>query len=99
MADQDPPLAEETPPPPATILALLGLAAIVGLGVALASWGFLELVNQIQIGIFTDLPKDLGYVHGAPLWWPLPVYGLGGALVAAAVVLLPGTGGHVPAYG
>jgi H+/Cl- antiporter ClcA len=97
-------VAATRPDPAETIrskpfLVLLALAAIVGLAVSFASWGFLELVHQIQQGVFTHLPSDLGYSHGAPLWWSLPVCGLGGLLVAVAVVLLPGEGGHVPADG
>src|SRR3954453_17888298 len=78
---------------------LLVLAALVGLGVSLVAWGFLELVHQIQVGVFTDLPKDVGYAHGAPVWWSLPFLAASGLLVAFAIVRLPGTGGHIPAEG
>jgi H+/Cl- antiporter ClcA len=78
---------------------ILLLAAVVGAAVSLAAWGFLELVHQLQVGVFTDLPKDVGYDHGAPLWWSLPVCGVAGLLVAAAMMLLPGFGGHIPALG
>lgn len=78
---------------------LLLLAAVVGLVVSFAAWGFLELVHQIQTGVFTDLPRDLGYHHGAPLWWSLPVLAIAGAVAAVAIVRLPGQGGHVPAEG
>jgi H+/Cl- antiporter ClcA len=78
---------------------LLLLAAGVGVVVSLAAWGFLELVQQIQTGVYTDLPKDLGYDHGAPLWWSLPVCFIAGLLVAVAIVRLPGGGGHIPADG
>jgi hypothetical protein len=47
---------------------LLLVAAIGGLVVSFAAWGFLELVHQIQVGVFTDLPKDVGYDNGAPPW-------------------------------
>jgi H+/Cl- antiporter ClcA len=77
---------------------LLMLAAIVGVVVSLAAWGFLELVHQIQVGVFTDLPKDLGY-DSAPRWWSLPVLAIAGVLVAFAITYLPGTGGHKPAHG
>ena len=33
-------------------LVLLALAAVVGLAVSLAAWGFLELVHQVQVGVF-----------------------------------------------
>jgi H+/Cl- antiporter ClcA len=79
-------------------LVLLVLAAIVGVVVSLAAWCFLELVHQIQQELFTHLPHALGY-SSAPVWWPLPVLGIGGLLVAAAIVKLPGDGGHIPAHG
>jgi H+/Cl- antiporter ClcA len=80
-------------------LGLLALAAVVGLVVSFAAWGLLELVHQIQVGVFTDLPKDLGYDHGAPMWWYVLVLGIAGAVTAFAIVYLPGTGGHLPAKG
>ncbi len=84
---------------PRALLALLALTAVVGLVVSFASWGFLELIHQIQEGVFTDLPRDLGYDDGAPVWWPVPVLGLAGLVIAFAIVRLPGTGGHNPAEG
>src|SRR5262249_2837320 len=62
------------------------------------SWGFLELVHEIQVGVYQDLPRDLGY-DTAPTWWPLPWLALAGFLTAFAIVNLPGRGGHVPAEG
>jgi H+/Cl- antiporter ClcA len=81
------------------LIALLGLAAAVGVVVSLAAWGFLELIHQIQVGLFTDLPEELGYHHGAPSWFYIVVLGIAGLLTAAAIVRLPGDGGHVPAEG
>ncbi|HTA33193.1 MAG TPA: chloride channel protein [Solirubrobacteraceae bacterium] len=78
---------------------LLLVAAIAGVVVSLAAWCFLELVNQIQRGVYVHLPSDLGYHHGPPLWWPLPVLVLAGLIVAFAIERMPGAGGHVPAYG
>src|SRR4051794_26116511 len=77
---------------------LLVLAALVGLLVSAASWLFLELVYAIQVGVYDDLPGDLGY-DTAPWWWPLPWLALAGALTAFAIQRLPGRGGHVPAEG
>src|SRR5688572_3353763 len=74
---------------------LLVLAAVVGVVVSLASWAFLELVHGIQVGVFEDLPGELGF-DTVPRWWPLPWLALAGVLVAFAVVRLPGHGGHVP---
>jgi hypothetical protein len=50
---------------------LLVFAAVIGVLVSLASWGFLELVYYIQHGVYKDLPSDLGY-STVPRWWPLP---------------------------
>ena len=78
---------------------LLVLAALTGIVVSLAAWCFLELVTQIQRGLYVHLPGDLGYHQGPPLWWPLPLLALAGLLVAFAIERLPGEGGHVPANG
>src|SRR3954467_4750070 len=86
-------------PRPAMLLALLAVAAIVGLVVSFASWGFLESVHLIQEGVFVDLPRDLGYDDGAPVWWPLAVLALAGLVAAFAIVRLPGHGGPSPAGG
>jgi H+/Cl- antiporter ClcA len=80
-------------------LVLLVIAAAVGLIVSLAAWCFLELVYQIQREVFHHLPSALGYSHGAPLWWSLPVLAIAGLIVAFAIVRLPGEGGHIPAEG
>ncbi len=100
-------MTDGTPAPPdpeATLqsrrfLGLLVLAAIVGVVVSFAAWCFLELVHQIQQEAFTHLPHAVGYHNGPPLWWYLPWLALAGLIVAVAVVLLPGRGGHVPAHG
>ena len=75
------------------------VAAIVGVVVSLATWCLLELVNQIQRGVYVHLPSDLGYHHGPPLWWSLPVLALAGLIIAFAIERLPGDGGHIPANG
>ena len=82
-----------------SFVVLLVLAAIVGVVVSLASWCFLELINQIQRGLYVHLPSSLGYHHGPPLWWSLPVLGICGLIVAFVIERLPGEGGHVAAYG
>ena len=78
--------------------ALLVFAAIIGLVVSAASWGFLELVHELEVGVYTTLPDHLGY-DTAPTWWPLPWLAVAGALTAFAIARLPGHGGHVPANG
>jgi len=77
---------------------LLVLAAVIGLLVSLASWGFLELVHELQHWVFVALPGELGFDE-VPAWWPLPVLALAGLLTALAIVRLPGRGGHEPSEG
>jgi H+/Cl- antiporter ClcA len=81
-----------------SFVVLLVFAAVIGVFVSLASWGFLELIHQIQLGVFSDLPDALGF-DTVPTWWPIPVLVLAGLPVAFAIVKLPGSGGHVPAHG
>jgi H+/Cl- antiporter ClcA len=67
--------------------------------VSLATWCFLEGIYQLDRELYTHLPHALGYANGPPLWWPVPVLGLAGLLVAAPIMWLPGNGGHLPAKG
>ena len=96
---------EATPPADPQVLLrsqsyvkLLVLAALLGVPVSAASYGFLALVDWLQDALFTDLPKTLGF-DSAPVWWPLPLLALSGLLAALAIRYLPGTGGHSPADG
>jgi H+/Cl- antiporter ClcA len=77
---------------------LLVLAAALGVLVSLASWCFLELIHELQVWVYEDLPGQLGF-ESVPAWWPLPVLGLAGFAVAFAIVRLPGHGGHAPTAG
>ncbi len=77
---------------------LLVLAALLGVPVSGASYGFLALVDWLQDALFTDLPDTLGF-DSAPVWWPLPLLALSGLLAGLAIRYLPGTGGHSPADG
>ena len=92
------------PPDPQVLLRSRGyvqiliLAAITGLPISAAAYGFLALVEHLQDWLFTDLPESLGY-DAAPTWWPLPLLALSGVLTALAIRHLPGTGGHPPADG
>src|SRR3954462_6135579 len=101
MSAEDAPQTQTAPAAPQgkAFLAVLLLAAVLGVVVSLAAWGFLELLHQMQVGVFTKLPEQLGYDHGAPLWWSFPVCALAGLLTAAAILRLPGSGGHIPARG
>ncbi len=80
-------------------MVLLLIAAVVGVAVSLVAWCFVELVYQLQQELFHHLPSALGYQHGPPQWWSLPILGIAGVLVALAITRLPGNGGHVPAGG
>jgi H+/Cl- antiporter ClcA len=95
------------PPPspdPAAVLrsrsyvGLLVLAAILGVPISAAAYGFLALVAGLQEWLFSDLPEALG-LGGAAWWWPLPLLTLAGILVGLTIRYLPGRGGHVPADG
>jgi H+/Cl- antiporter ClcA len=77
---------------------LIVLAGLVGVVASLVAWGFLELVTHMQGWVFDDLPDALGY-ESTPVWWPLPILGIAGIVVALAIDRLPGEGGHVPAGG
>jgi H+/Cl- antiporter ClcA len=106
VSDPTTPAPAAPPPPldPAAMLrsrsfvVLLVFAAVVGVFVSLASWGLLELIHQIQLAVFSDLPDALGFAT-VPTWWPIPIVVLAGLPVAFAIVKLPGEGGHVPANG
>ena len=79
-------------------LRLLILAALLGVPVSAAAYGFLALVSYLQREIFTHLPNGLGF-HGEPPWWPVPILMVAGLLVAPVIKYLPGKGGHSPADG
>jgi H+/Cl- antiporter ClcA len=93
-----------TPPDPQEILRsrtyprLLVLAAIIGVPVSAAAYGFLWLSGALQDVLYEDLPDALGF-DSPPTWWPVPLLIVSGVLVALAIRELPGTGGHSPADG
>ena len=93
-----------TPPNPLAVLRsrsylrLLAIAAVLGVPVSAAAYGFLALVGYLQKEIFTHIPNGLGF-HAEPVWWPLPVLAVGGVLAALAIRYLPGDGGPSPAGG
>lgn len=80
-------------------VALLIVVAVVGVVVSLAAWCFLEGIYQIQQELYVHLPHAVGYSHGPPKWWPLPVLAVGALICALAISYLPGDGGHIPAKG
>jgi len=79
-------------------VALLILAAVLGVVISFLIYWFLKLVADIQSWVYTDLPKSLGY-HGEPAWWPLLPLAVAGVIVGAVIKYLPGRGGHSPADG
>jgi H+/Cl- antiporter ClcA len=79
-------------------LGLLVIAALLGVPISAAAYGFLALVSYLEAELFTHLPHGLGYAS-APVWWPLPVLLVGAALVAVFIRTLPGGGGPSPAGG
>lgn len=79
-------------------LGLLAMAALLGVPVSAAAYGFLALVDYLQEEIFTHLPQGLGFAT-EPVWWPLPVLAVGGVLAGLAIARLPGMGGPSPADG
>jgi len=93
-----------TPADPFAILrtrkyvALLVLAAVLGVVISFLIYWYLKLITDIQTWVFTDLPKGLGF-HGEPPWWPLLPLAVAGAVVGAVIRYLPGRGGHSPADG
>jgi H+/Cl- antiporter ClcA len=79
-------------------LSALVLAALLGIPISAASYGFLALVQKLQDAIFEDLPGDL-FTGTTPAWWPIPWLLLCGVLTGAVIRYLPGNAGHSPALG
>jgi H+/Cl- antiporter ClcA len=79
-------------------LGFLAIGAIIGAPVATVAYFFLKAVGESQQYLYETLPADLGFQR-PPSWWPIPLLGLSGVLVALAIRHLPGTGGHSPADG
>lgn len=79
-------------------LIALVLAAILGIPISGAAYGFLALVGAIQDSLFDDLPQQL-FTGGVPAWWPVPWLALCGVLTGLTIRHLPGNCGHSPAFG
>jgi H+/Cl- antiporter ClcA len=79
-------------------LSALVLAALLGVPVSAAAYGFLALTSKLQQAIFEDLPGDV-FTGTTPAWWPLPWLLVCGLLTGAVIRYLPGNGGHSPALG
>jgi len=79
-------------------VAMLVLAAAVGVPVSTVAYFYLKAVSSAQTYFFTTLPEDLGWSK-EPAWWPLLPLFVSGLLVAICIRFLPGTSGHKPAEG
>lgn len=79
-------------------LSALLLAAVLGIPISVAAYGFLALVAAVQTYVFTDLPNNV-FAEGTPAWWPVPWLALCGLLTGLTIRHLPGNGGHSPALG
>lgn len=79
-------------------LAVLAMAALVGVPVSAAAFGFLALTHVLETWFATRLPMALGF-HRTPVWWPLPLLVTAGVLVGLTIRHLPGSAGHEPAAG
>ena len=77
-------------------VALLVVVSVIAVLVSLAAWCFLEAIHQIQQELHTHLPHAVGYPHGPPKWWSLPILTIGALIVALAVRFLPGNGAMCP---
>jgi H+/Cl- antiporter ClcA len=83
---------------PREYLRVVALAAAIGIPAAFVAALFLQVVDQVQKWLFTDLPRHLG--HSSPPWYlivGLPV--VGAVFVIIARKFLPGDGGHAPLGG
>jgi len=93
-----------TPADPAALLRsraylqLLAFAAILGVPISAAVYGFLALASYLQKEVYTHLPHGLGFTT-TPVWWPLPMVLVAGVLAALTIQYLPGRGGPSPAGG
>jgi H+/Cl- antiporter ClcA len=79
-------------------LSALLLAALLGIPISAAAYGFLALVSTIQEFLFDDLPQDV-FAGAVPAWWPVPWLALCGLLTGLTIRYLPGNAGHSPAFG
>src|SRR5215211_2340831 len=83
---------------PRAYLHLVALGAVVGIPAALVAAAFLALVHDVQHWLWHDLPDALGHT-GPPWYLVIGLPAVGGLIVAAVRLFLPGDGGHRPLEG
>lgn len=79
-------------------LAILTLAALIGIPLSAIAFGFLAAVHELEHVVWESIPHELGYDH-APAWWAVLMLTTAGVVVGLVVAYLPGRGGHVPIEG
>lgn len=69
-------------------LVLLVVAGVLGAPIAAVAYWFLYLVDELQKWLYNPdyLLQSLGF-HGEPTWWPIPLMGVAGGLVAEPSVI------------
>src|SRR3954453_13135344 len=76
----------------------LVLAAILGIPISAAGYGFLALVGWIQEALFDDLPQQI-FTGSNPAWGLVPWLALCGLVTGLTIPPPPGNCGHSPAFG
>jgi len=77
---------------------LLVISAIFGIPVAIFSYFFLYIIDEIQKYVYTTLPGHFGS-STLQTWWPVVPLLISGIIVGWATTRLPGKGGEVPING
>lgn len=84
-------------PLPRHLLAMSGIAVVVGLLAGAGASAFLWVEHKLQNLLWHDLPDWLGQSAAAP--WLVVLILILGALIVHAAMRLPGKGGHSPLAG
>lgn len=98
MDDHPPGLHADSPVLSRGYLGLIAICALMGMPVAIAAAAFTSLTDRLREALWVDLPDAAGWAE-PPAWYVIVLPALGGLIVAAAVVRLPGRGGHSPVDG
>lgn len=79
-------------------VALLAVAAALGVPIAATAYFFLKAIDLTQHWVYSDAPDGLG-LSPVPTWWPLIPMTVAGVAVGVVVRWLPGHGGERPISG